>query len=146
MKINVIKEYGVLKALTDEDYDLIKALPSNVAFSVPFTKIRDPITHRAYFAFLSRLWEVLSEEQQTFFKTQERLRKSLQNAAGYTETEFNLNKKEWVEISKSIAYEKLDQLEFKELYKSVREVAFTLFLHKLSDLDFHNNFESFYRY
>lgn len=144
MKVNLIKIRGQIIAHTDEDYELLKQIPNEKPFTTSIVFIRDPITHRKYFAFLGVLWDYLNEEEQTYYKSIEKLRASLQMRAGYYDSLIDIESGKEMYFPKSISYEKLKELEFKELFHKVREVAFKKFLCNLSDYDFHNGFENFY--
>ena len=134
-KAVVIKNNGVLKAYTDNDQEVIQKLPSNIPFSVNFTKVRDPITHRRYFAFSNRVWETVPEtiQEEYFFNKISIFRKDMEFKAG------NIYKHKDIETGeiridvKSIDYETLDELEFRELFAKVRQVCFDLFLKNLPD-------------
>ena len=60
--------------------------------------------------------------------TKESFRKTVQVAAGHCERVFNLELRTWVEVPKSIAFDKMKGDEFEALYKGVRDVLFKVFL------------------
>lgn len=73
-------------------------------------------------------WDLLTEKQREFFGNKDCFRKTLQVAAGFCERVFHLRLREWVEVPKSIAFDKMKGDEFEALYKGVRDVLFKVFL------------------
>ena len=63
--------------------------------------------------------------------------------AGYSEPFFSPKLQEWVEGPKSIAFDKLDQGEFEELYNQVRSVLDTILAKYITQEEFERNFLPF---
>lgn len=117
-----------LKPMYDEDYDEKKRLRIGQVYKAKIVVPRNIELHRKYFSMISCAWDLLSEKARTFFGTKEGFRKTVQVAAGYCERVFNLEMKSWVEIPRSIAFDKMNGDEFEKLYRDVREVLLTVFL------------------
>jgi hypothetical protein len=77
-----------------------------------------------------------SEARKEKIKTVELFRKSVQLAAGYCELVYSHKHKDFIEIPSSIAFEKLDNIAFEQLYKDVRHVIDTVFCSHISIEDF----------
>ena len=63
--------------------------------------------------------------------------------AGWCDTIYSIKRKEWIEQPKSIAFDKMDELEFRELYDSVRRVLFEVFLKGITEEEFMKNLVNF---
>lgn len=128
----------------DDDYDVKKRLKLNEVYRVDIVKARNIDFHRKYFALINIGWEYLNEEQTKFFKyDREGFRKCVQIAAGYYNLTYSIKRKEWVEESMSISFEKMDDLEFHDLYNKVRDVIFSLIEENVSEDEFLYNLADF---
>lgn len=117
-----------LKPMYDQDYDEKKKLKIGQVYKAKVTVPRNLRFHRLYFSMINCAWDLLTEKQREFFGTKEGFRKTAQVAAGYCERVFHLGLRDWVEVPKSIAFDKMSGDEFEELYKGVRDVLFKVFL------------------
>lgn len=117
-----------LKPMYDQDYDEKKKLKIGQVYKAKVTVPRNLQFHRKYFSMISCAWDLLTEKARVFFGTKEGFRKTVQVAAGYCERVYNLDMKSWVEVPRSIAFDKMKGDEFEELYRDVREVLLTVFL------------------
>jgi hypothetical protein len=128
----------------DDDYDAKKRLKFDEVYRVDIVKARNIDFHRKYFALINIGWEYLNEEQTKFFKyDREGFRKCVQIAAGYYTLTYSIKRKEWVEESVSISFEKMDELEFQDLYNKVRDVIFSLIEDNVSEDEFLFNLADF---
>jgi hypothetical protein len=128
----------------DDDYDVKKRLKLNEVYRVDIVKARNIDFHRKYFALINIGWEYLNEEQTKFFKyDREGFRKCVQIAAGYYNLTFSIKRMEWVEESASISFEKMDDIEFHDLYNKVRDVIFSLIEDNVSEDEFLYNLADF---
>lgn len=117
-----------LKPMYDEDYDEKKRLRIGQVYKAKIVVPRNIDLHRKYFSMISCAWDLLTEKARVFFGNKESFRKTVQVAAGYCERVYNLDMKSWMEIPRSIAFDKMNGDEFEELYRDVREVLLTVFL------------------
>ena len=64
-------------------------------------------------------------------------------AAGWCEPIYSIAQKEWIEVPKSIAFDKMDEDEFQNLYERVKDVLFKCFLKNISVEEFEKNLINF---
>lgn len=121
-----------LKPLYDDDFEEKKKLRIGQTYKAKVTVPRNILFHRKYWSMITCAWDLLTEKQREFFGNKESFRKTLQVAAGHCERVFHLRLREWVEVPKSIAFDKMNGDEFEELYRGVREVLLTVFLKHLT--------------
>ena len=108
-------------------------------YKVKVTTSRNYKFHKKYFALINLAWEYLNERQTAFFKDNvELFRKTVEVAAGHCERVFSVKRKEWVDIPKSIAFDKMSEKDFADLYERVKDVLFTVFLTHISEEEFMN--------
>lgn len=122
MKLHVINTTrGLLVPETDEDYEKKGTLKIGETYSVEVRLVRNPEFHRKYFAMLNCAWSCLPEKVQDGFKSRENFRKYVQIAAGFSEPFFHPTAG-FIDMPKSINFESMDELEFRELYQKARTV------------------------
>lgn len=143
MKLFLLNTASGLKPCYDEDFDKKKMLRLGEVYKAEIKLARNLNFHRKYFALISCAWEYQNEETTKHFKTIECFRKTLEIAAGHCEPVYNLELQQWVEIPKSISFEKMDEAEFRDLYERVKDVLFNTFLKDISEYEFMNNLSSF---
>ena len=89
-------------------------------------------------------WSYQNEKTTAHFKESvEWFRKTVEIAAGHCDTAYSISRKEWIEIPKSIAFDKMDEAEFMDLYERVKDVLFSVFLRDISEYDFRRNLSNF---
>lgn len=121
----------------DEDYDEKKKLKIGETYIAKITLYRNKEFHRKYFAMLKCAWDLQNEAvQKHFFNSFNHFRKTVQIAAGITETVYNIHLRQFVEIPKSISFENMKEEEFKDVYEAVKNVLFETFLRNVSENDF----------
>ena len=143
MKLTLVNTVNGLIPECEEDYEGKKRLKLGETYCADIHLVRNPGHHRKYFAMIRTAWEYLPESLQYFFKTREGFRKHVEMAAGYSEPFFSAKLQEWVEGPKSIAYDKLGQSEFEELYLAVRTVLDGIVGKYVSVEEFERNFMGF---
>jgi hypothetical protein len=85
--------------------------------------------HRKYFSLINLAWEYLTESQRTFFKENvDAFRKTVEVAAGHYEPVYSVARQSWLEVPKSIAFDKLSEADFEQLYEKVKYVIFNMFI------------------
>ncbi len=117
-----------LKPLYDEDYDEKRRLRIGQVYKAKVSVPRNLDLHRKYFSMITCAWDLLTEKARAFFGTKESFRKTVQVAAGYCDRVFHLHLRDWVEVPRSIAFDKMKGDEFENLYRDVREIIMTVFL------------------
>lgn len=128
----------------DSDFDEKKKLKIGEVYRCEIRLARNYNFHRKYFALINCAWEYQDERRQLFFKDDiERFRKSVEIAAGHCDIIYLLDRKEWVESPKSIAFEKMDEAAFSDLYEKVKRVLFSVFLTHITEEEFMKNLVNF---
>lgn len=128
----------------DDDFDQKKKLKIGQVYKVKVTKARNYEFHKKYFALINCAWEYQNEGVARFFNQNiEAFRKTVEIAAGHYEKIYSLGRGEWIEQPKSIAFEKMDEIEFQQLYDKVKDVLFSTFLKKISEEEFMQNLVNF---
>jgi len=119
-KLNLVKRPDfLLEGSLDADKQVIEKLGVGEVISISYSKVRDPLNHRRYFAMIR-----IGFENQTFYKLERTYRKAMEMKAGYF-LEVNLQigdqivRRKWPD---SIAYERLAEPDFVELKKKVGDV------------------------
>ena len=144
MKILLLNTSGGLKPLYDADYDEKKKLRIGEVYSAEIKKVRNIQFHRKYFALINTAWEYLNEATIAHFGGNiEAFRKCVEVAAGHCDRAYHLASKSWIEVPKSIAFDKIDEAEFTDLYERVKHVLFSVFLKNIDEREFIRIVESF---
>jgi len=136
MKLHLLNTIDGLRPCTDPDYDQKKRLKIGAVYEAEIREVRNYQFLRKYFALIRCAYAFLTPSQQEFIKSPDGLRKTVQIAAGYCEVYYSIKRKEWVEESKSIAFDKMTEAEFSEVYEGVRLVLFTYFLKHVDEATF----------
>lgn len=111
---------GLLKPCYESDHDAFKKMPINETFEIEYVKGRNILFHKKFFALLK-----LAFENQSDYRTMEDLRRDLIITSGYYDEQINKITGECYKTAKSISFSSMDQLEFNELYNSVKNVIST---------------------
>lgn len=144
MELLLLNTDGGLRPCYDEDYDNKKKLKLGQIYKAKITLARNIDFHRKYFALINCAWAYQNEKTTAYFKNDiNSFRKTIEVAAGHCDTLFNLRLKEWVDVPKSIAFDKMDELEFRELYDRVKDIIFSMFIKNVSEEEFMNNLINF---
>ena len=143
MKLNLQNTTRGLIPCYDDDFEEKKKLKIGEIYQVEIRLLRNYDFHKKYFSLLNCAWEYLTEKQQEFIKSKTCFRKTLQIAAGWSEVYYSIDRKEWIEESKSIAFDEMDNAEFETLYNGVKDVLFTTFLRNISEEEFMKNLVNF---
>ena len=129
MKLYLINTaYGLIPS-DDETYDTKQHLTIGQEYLAEIKLVRNPRFHRLYFSLINKSWELLPERQTNGFRSIENWRNYLTVAAGYCETFYSPTRREWIEIPKSIAFDKMDEAEFHDLYEATKNVIWNILSH-----------------
>ena len=126
-----------------DDYEERRKLKLGEVYTAEIKLMRNVDFHRKYFKLISLAWEYLNEKQQAFIKTKDNFRKYLEVAAGHCEPFYSRKLKEWVGAPKSIAFEKMDEVEFEDLYNRIKDVLYATFLRDISQEEFEKTLINF---
>lgn len=144
MKLHVLNTSQGLIPLYDDDYEEKRKLKIGEKYSVEIKKARNVQFHRLYFALINCSWEYLNEAQSEFFHNNKTVfRKSLEVSAGHCDKVFSFKLKDWVDIPKSISFDKMSEFEFRELYERVKDVIFNTILRTITVEEFESNLINF---
>ena len=137
MKLKLLNTDGGLKPMYDEDYEEKKKLKRGQVYVASISIFRNVSFHRKYFSLLGCAWEYLTEAQQEFYhNNREYFRKSLEVSAGYCDVIYNHKLKTFVDIPKSVAFDKMDESEFQNLYRDVKHIINNIILTHISEEEF----------
>lgn len=136
MKLLVINTPRGLVPLGDDDYEQKRKLKLGGTYSVEVKVVRNVDFHRKYFALIAYAWEFLNEQEAERFKDKENFRKYIEIAAGHCEVIFHPRLQEFVEIPKSIAFAKMDNTAFSDLYGRVKDVIFSIIGDRVTQEEF----------
>ena len=136
MKLLVINTPRGLVPLGDDDYEEKRKLKLGETYSVEVKVVRNVDFHRKYFALIAYAWEFLNEQETERFKTKENFRKYIEIAAGHCDVIFHPRLQEFVEIPKSIAFAKMDNTAFSDLYGRVKDVIFSIIGDRVTQEEF----------
>lgn len=140
MKIKVQNTIHGLIPLYDEDYDEKKKLKLGATYEVSVKLTRNLQFHRKYFKLLTLAWEFQNEvtTEQFFQNSFEKFRKTVEIAAGICDTIYSIERKEFIDIPKSISFDRMDDAEFRDVYNRVKDVLYKVFLRRISIEEFEN--------
>ena len=136
MKLLVVNTPRGLVPLGDDDYEEKRKLKLGETYSVEVKVVRNVDFHRKYFALIAYAWEFLNEQETERFKDKENFRKYIEIAAGHCDVIFHPRLQEFVEIPKSIAFAKMDNTAFSDLYGRVKDVIFSIIGDRVTQEEF----------
>ena len=126
MKLLLYNDFGYLKPMYDNDFEEKNKLKLGKVYKANITLARNYEFHKKYFKLISVAWELLGEKTHNFFKTSDSFRKTIEINAGWYELLYSIERKEWLQAPKSIAFDKMKQEDFNELYERVKDVIWEL--------------------
>lgn len=137
MKLNLVVTSDGFKCATDDDWEKKKTLKRGSVVECTIKEYRNYQFHKLYFAMVNLSWEYLSETQREFFHDNvDAFRKTVEVAAGHYEPVYNVFHGKWLEVPKSIAFDKLTESEFHDLYEKVKTVIFNTFIPNINKDEF----------
>lgn len=137
MELNLLNTAGGLVPCDDNDYEEKRKLKVGQIYKATIKLNRNYRLHRKYFALINCAWAYQNERQTAFFKgSVEIFRKTMEMAAGHCERVYSIEHKEWQDVPKSIAFDKMDEAEFRDLYERVKDVLFATALRGVSEEEF----------
>lgn len=130
MELRLVRsQYGLsLEAADDDTIDAIRRIPRDTHIIATISDSRNPQFHRKYMKFFNIVWEYQNEDTQSWFGCVRNFRKTIEVAAGHCDKVYNLELAAWVDIPRSVAYDKMEQQEFEDLYERVKAIVFEQFL------------------
>jgi len=144
MKINLLNTLDGFKLASDADYEQKRKLKLGKIYQFETKLLRNYEFLQKYHKLITVAFEYQNEKvQEHFHNSIESFRKTVQVAAGHCDTYYSISRKEWVEESKSISFEKMEEEEFQDLYNKVKDVLFLYFLKNISEEEFIKNLINF---
>lgn len=117
MKIQVVKNLnGRLKPAYDSDYESFKKIPLNEIIEIEYKKQRNIRFHRKLFSLLN-----LAYSNQNIFDNLEDMRYCLMLECNLSEIKVNKLTGEVFKIPKSLQFNKMDEIEFNEVYNTINQ-------------------------
>lgn len=136
MRIHLVRSPFGLTAATDDDRELIKSLDPNNVYYVEVKQSRNYHFLCKYMKLFRIAWEYQNEDTQSHFGSMDEWRKTVEVMAGNIEFEYSIEYNDWIPRSKSIAFDKMEEKEFQDLYERVKYILFTKWLPEGVDDDF----------
>lgn len=137
MRVHLVKIGHALTAASETDLTLLDSLTEGRTYRADIKSVRNVRFHFKYMKLMRTAWEYLRENQQEFFRNNfDIFRKTIEIAAGCSERVYSLSRKEWLEVPRSIAFDKMEEAEFRTLYERVKDVLFNTALKGVSEQDF----------
>ena len=124
MKLWMIKHKGALYPVDEHVENEVAKIPEHEPRLFESKKVRSPQLHRYYFAFLGNCYHHLPEHIEQQYPNFHAFRKAMQMYAGHYDIFISLKGEEML-IPKSIAYESLDEDQFRELITNIKHILRT---------------------
>ncbi len=141
---HLVKTHTGFIPASDDDYESCKNIGIGEVLQAKSIAFRKYELLQKYHVFISTLWEYLNEDEQAHFKSKECLRETLQVSAGHCYVIWSFKLNQFVEISKSVSYDSIDEPIMREVYKNVVDIAFKLILNKrVTEEDYNKYFNNF---
>ena len=144
MELYLLNTASGLKPCDDEDYEKKLRLRPGRIYKCKVTLARNYEFHKKYFALINCAWAYQNERTVEHFKhSVEQFRKTVEIAAGHCDTVYSISLKSWIDIPRSIAFDKMDEAAFQDLYDRVKDVLFNIFFRNISEEEFMKNLRNF---
>lgn len=127
MDLFVTRKLDGLYPCDNEDYDKLRKLPMGKAIKVTANTHRNYQFHKKFFKLINTAWEICGEDMQSKFANVDNFRKSALIISGIVDNVYNPRTNEFLQQAKSLKFEKMDNVQFTEVYENVRETLFDLF-------------------
>lgn len=144
MEIYLINTTNGLVPVDDESHEQKQKLKLGKIYKAKVTLSRSYEFHKRYMALIKCSWEYQNEKVRAFFKDDmHKFRKYIEVTAGHSESFYHPKIKDWVEVPKSISFDKTPQDEFRDLYDKVYIILFQTFLKHITQEEFEKNLKNF---
>lgn len=137
MRAYLVKTHQGLVPATEADQEALDSLTVGRTYGVDIKSTRNVRFHNKYMSLMRTAWEYMKEKQQEFFRNSfDTFRKTIEVASGCCERVYNINRHEWFEVPKSIAFDKMSEDEFRTLYERVKDTLFATVLKHVGQEEF----------
>lgn len=148
MKINLLNTTLGLIALTDGDHAEKQKLKIGEVYEASIVLKRNYRLHKLFFALINCAFEYLNEEQVNRLGGDNRIgrenfRKDMLIAAGVTTGYYSVVDGDFRVEAKSIAFDNMDDAEFRDVYDSVKAAIFRTVLFGIDEEEFNKNLIGF---
>lgn len=144
MKLYVKNTTSGLVPMYDADYEEKRKLKVGKVYSVEVRLARNYRFHKKYFSLINCAWEYQREKTRAFFNEDiEGFRKCVEISAGWYDQIYSIERKEWIQIPKSISFGSMDEAAFSTFYDRVKDVLFQVFLKHITEDEFMQNLVNF---
>lgn len=117
MKMFLYNADGYLRPLYDEDALEKQKLKRGQVYEADIREARNLQFHRKFFSLIRLSFEYLPEKQREgFHEDPENWRKYVTVLAGHVDMFYSPDLRMWLQIPKSIAFDKMDEAAFKDFY------------------------------
>lgn len=116
MKLLVVRHLNGIKPAYDSDKEVFNKMPLNEVFEIEYTKRRNVKFHRKFFSLLK-----LAYENQADYRIMEDMRRDLLIVSGNYDEQVCKITGEVYKKAHSINFSNMDELQFNEVYNSVKE-------------------------
>ena len=135
--LHLVKDMGGFKPLGSDDSELMKKIPLGSVIEGEFSKKRNPLFHRKFFALLNigyEYWNPPEADWRGFkaVKNFDVFREQVTILAGFREVTYNLDGSVKVK-AKSISFASMDDLEFEGVYSKVLDVIWNKIMSTVFD-------------
>lgn len=117
MKFYVTKSNSGLKPSYDSDMEVYVKIPIGETWEIEYKKVRNYKFHKKFFSLIQ-----LAFDNQEAYKFIDSMREDLIIHAGFSYEETNFITGEIKTKAKSIAFQNMDEIEFSQLYESIKNV------------------------
>ena len=129
MKIRLVCTSKGFVLENDDDYEAKRLLKVGHVYEANIVHQRNTQFHRKYFQLINCAWELIGEQKQEFFHNNKNgFRKTLEVSAGHYDMLYSPERKEWLQVPKSIAFDKMNEKDFSSMYERVKDVLYTFFI------------------
>lgn len=144
MKMTLLNTVQGLKPCYDEDYDEKKKLKIGEIYTATIYKQRNLKFHRKFFALIRTAWAFQNEKRREVFKNSvDIFRASILLNSGICERIWLAEKKQYVDIPRSLAFDSMEEKDFEECYSKCLDFILKRLVNHISEDEFKRNIEDF---
>ncbi|EKO3894346.1 DUF1367 family protein [Vibrio metschnikovii] len=135
--LHLVKDMGGFKPLGSDDSELMRKIPLGSVIEAEFSKKRNPLFHRKFFALLNTGYEYWNPPEADWrgfkaVKNFDVFREQVTILAGFREVTYNLDGSVKVK-AKSISFASMDDNEFEKVYSQVLDVVWNKIMSTVFD-------------
>lgn len=144
MKLTLLNTVQGLKPCYDEDYNEKKKLKIGEVYTATIYKQRNLNLHRKFFAMIRVAWAYQTANRRIVFNNSiDIFRSTILLNSGICDRIWLAEKKQYVDIPRSLAFDKMDEKDFEECYSKCLDFILQRLVNHVSEEDFKKNIEEF---